>query len=128
MGRRCDLCEENKYRDGFECQSTNKFFTHRTFRFNCLFVEDCPACYREVQKRVNRYRKDLNLLQDAILTLNSSQTLNTLREDKRLTGELDGLAKNLNNLKVDLQRWLTIFFYRLSGSVIEFSRCWTCFA
>jgi hypothetical protein len=21
MGQRCDLCEENKYRDGFECPS-----------------------------------------------------------------------------------------------------------
>jgi hypothetical protein len=62
----------------------------------------CPSCYREVQKRVNRYRRDLNLLQNAILTLNSSQTLNSLREDKKLTSELDALAANLNNLKVDL--------------------------
>jgi len=23
MGQRCDLCEENKYRDGFECPSMN---------------------------------------------------------------------------------------------------------
>ena len=64
---------------------------------------DCPACYREVQKRVNRYRDDLRVLHDAIFTLNSSQTLHTLREDKQLTGELDALAKNLNNLKFDLQ-------------------------
>ena len=75
---------------------------NETNRFS--LVSDCPACYREVQKRVNRYRGDLNLLQNAISTLNSSQTLNSLREDKRLTNELDGLAKNLNNLKVDLQR------------------------
>ncbi|CAF5168677.1 unnamed protein product, partial [Rotaria magnacalcarata] len=53
MGQKCDLCEENKYRDGFECPN-------------------CPSCYREVQKRVNRYRRDLNLLQTAIFTLNSS--------------------------------------------------------
>lgn len=57
-----------------------------------------------MQKRVNRYRGDLLVLHDAIATLNSSQTLHTLREDKRLTGELDALAKNLNNLKYDLQR------------------------
>ena len=24
MGQRCDLCEENKYRDGFECPSKNE--------------------------------------------------------------------------------------------------------
>lgn len=64
---------------------------------------DCPACYREVQKRVNRYRDDLRILHNAISTLNSSQTLHTLREDKQLTSELDALAKNLNNLKFDLQ-------------------------
>jgi hypothetical protein len=68
------------------------------------FSLDCPSCYREVQKRVNRYRRDLNLLQNAILTLNSSQTLNSLREDKKLTSELDALANNLNNLKNDLYR------------------------
>ncbi|CAF3518338.1 unnamed protein product [Rotaria socialis] len=83
MGQKCDLCEENKYRDGFECPN-------------------CPSCYREVQKRVHRYRGDLNLLQTAIFTLNSSQTLNSLREDKHLTNELDTLATNLNRLKVDL--------------------------
>ncbi|CAF4344292.1 unnamed protein product, partial [Adineta steineri] len=82
MGQRCDLCEENKYRDGFECPN-------------------CPSCYREVQKRVDRYRRDLNVLQNAISTLNSSQTLNSLREDKRLTNELDSLATNLNHLKTD---------------------------
>ncbi|CAF1447840.1 unnamed protein product [Adineta steineri] len=85
MGQRCDLCEENKYRDGFECPN-------------------CPSCYREVQKRVDRYRRDLNVLQNAISTLNSSQTLNSLREDKRLTNELDALATNLNHLKTDLNR------------------------
>ncbi|CAF3482923.1 unnamed protein product [Rotaria sordida] len=90
MGQMCDLCEENKYRDGFECPT-------------------CPSCYREVQKRVNRYRRDLNLLQNAILTLNSSQTLNSLREDKKLTSELDALANNLNNLKADLQRVGLVF-------------------
>ncbi len=63
---------------------------------------DCPSCYREVQKRVNRYRRDLNLLQNAISTLNSSETLNSLREDKKLTSELDALANHLNNLKIDL--------------------------
>jgi hypothetical protein len=73
-------------------------------KINNQFSLDCPSCYREVQKRVNRYRRDLNLLQNAILTLNSSQTLNSLREDKRLTSELDGLANNLNNLKNDLSR------------------------
>ena len=62
----------------------------------------CPSCYREVQKRVNHYRQDLNLLQNAILTLNSSQTLDSLREDKQLTNELDALAHNLNKLKIDL--------------------------
>ena len=64
----------------------------------------CPPCYREVQKRVDRYRNDLRTLHNAILTLNSSQTLNSLREDKRLTSELDALAINLNNLKTDLNR------------------------
>ena len=64
----------------------------------------CPPCYREVQKRVDRYRHDLRTLQNAIFTLNSSQTLNSLREDKKLTSELDGLAINLNNLKNDLNR------------------------
>ena len=63
----------------------------------------CPPCYREVQKRVNRYRRDLDLLRNAILTLNSSQTLNSLREDKKLAGELDSLAKNLNSIQADLQ-------------------------
>lgn len=66
--------------------------------------EDCPACYREVQKRVYRYRQDLNLLESAISTLNSSETLSSLREDRRLSNDLDGLAKNLNNLKIDLNR------------------------
>ena len=63
----------------------------------------CPPCYREVQKRVNRYRRDLDLLRNAILTLNSSQTLNSLREDKKLSSELDSLATNLNTLQIDLQ-------------------------
>lgn len=74
------------------------------------FILDCPACYREVQKRVNRYRQDLNLLQNAILTLNSSQTLNSLREDKRLTSELDALAKNLKSLKSDLDSKGSLLF------------------
>ncbi|CAF4511369.1 unnamed protein product, partial [Didymodactylos carnosus] len=85
MGLRCDQCEENKYRDGYECPT-------------------CPACYREVQKRVNHYRWDLNTLQDAVSTLNSSQTLQSLKEDKQLTSELDLLARNLNNLKIDLEQ------------------------
>jgi hypothetical protein len=70
--------------------------------FSLILNLDCPPCYREVQKRVNRYRRDLNLLHNAIATLNSSQTLNTLREDKKLTSELDALANHLNNLKTDL--------------------------
>ena len=69
----------------------------------------CPPCYREVQKRVDRYRYDLRTLHNAILTLNSSQTLNSLREDKRLTSELDALSINLNNLKTDLNRTNVIF-------------------
>ncbi|CAF5214092.1 unnamed protein product, partial [Rotaria magnacalcarata] len=78
--------------------------------FSCWYNLDCPSCYREVQKRVNRYRRDLNLLQTAIFTLNSSQTLNSLREDKHLTNELDTLATNLNKLKVDLDE--AGFIYR----------------
>ena len=89
---------------------------------------DCPPCYREVQKRVNRYRRDLDLLQNAISTLNSSQTLNSLREDKRLTAELDALAKNLNNLKADLNRTdedcFFLFHRNLSNSF--FCRSWPC--
>ena len=76
-----------------------------------ISFSDCPSCYREVQKRVNRYRNDLYLLQNAILTLNSSQTLNTLREDKKLTSELNGLVYNLNNLKDDLHRKSTFMFF-----------------
>lgn len=90
---------------------------------------DCPPCYREVQKRVNRYRRDLNLLQSAILTLNSSQTLNTLREDKRLTSELDALAINLNNLKTDLHSiYYFIYFFFFVYNIIFFLRCWSCFS
>ena len=81
-------------------QLNRRFFENK----QSMFSLDCPSCYREVQKRVNRYRRDLNLLQNAILTLNSSQTLNSLREDKRLTSELDALSVNLNNLKKDLSR------------------------
>jgi arginyl-tRNA--protein-N-Asp/Glu arginylyltransferase len=88
-----------------------------------IFI-DCPPCYREVQKRVNRYRKDLNLLQNAILTLNSSQTLNSLREDKRLTSELDSLASNLNNLKIDLHsNEQYIFFQRYLHDLFRSGTC-----
>jgi hypothetical protein len=34
MGQRCDLCEENKYRDGFECPSMKtkrKLFKNKNF-------------------------------------------------------------------------------------------------
>ncbi|CAF0980234.1 unnamed protein product [Didymodactylos carnosus] len=85
MSLQCDQCDENKYRDGYECPA-------------------CPPCYREVQKRTNYYRSDLNILKDALSTLNLSQTLQSLKEDKQLTSELDSLAKNLNNLKMDLQK------------------------
>lgn len=45
MGQRCDLCEENKYRDGFECPSMTDQSTEMrnadhlenvAFRLSCL--------------------------------------------------------------------------------------------